>query len=105
MRRALSNIDDTTVGERLGYRTTTRRVGAFPPEDEPLLVSIEPDAGYAAQQNTAPHHPLDEFVIDGIELLLGDVRFVMRILHQQHGNFFYTKRLSKHRTLQGEPNG
>jgi hypothetical protein len=64
VRRALSNIDDTTVGERLGYRSATRRVGAYPLDDEPLLVSIEPDAGYATQQNTAPHHPLDEFVID-----------------------------------------
>lgn len=64
VRRALADIDDTTVGERLGYRSATRRVGAFPPDDEPLLVSIEPDAGYATQQNTAPHHPLDEFVID-----------------------------------------
>jgi outer membrane protein OmpA-like peptidoglycan-associated protein len=64
VRRALTNIDDTTVGERLGYRSATRRVGAFPPDDEPLLVSIEPDSGYAAQQNTAPHHPLDEYVID-----------------------------------------
>jgi outer membrane protein OmpA-like peptidoglycan-associated protein len=64
VRRALADIDDTTVGERLGYRSATRRVGAFPPEDEPLLVSIEPDSGYAAQQNTAPHHPLDEYVID-----------------------------------------
>ena len=64
VRRALTNIDDTTVGERLGYRSATRRVGAFPLDDEPLLVSIEPDSGYAAQQNTAPHHPLDEYVID-----------------------------------------
>jgi outer membrane protein OmpA-like peptidoglycan-associated protein len=65
VRRALTNIDDTTVGERLGYRTVTRRVGAYPPDDEPLLVSIEPDAGYASQQpNTAPHHPLEEFAID-----------------------------------------
>ena len=64
VRRALTNIDDTTVGQRLGYRSATRRVGAFPLDDEPLLVSIEPDAGYAAQQNTAPHHPLDEYVID-----------------------------------------
>ena len=64
VRRALGNIDDTTVGERLGYRSATRRVGAFPLDDEPLLVSIEPDSGYAAQQNTAPHHPLDEYVID-----------------------------------------
>ena len=64
VRRALSDIDDTTVGERLGYRITTRRVGAYPLDDEPLLVSIEPDAGYASQHNTAPHHPLDEFVID-----------------------------------------
>ncbi|HUP74532.1 MAG TPA: OmpA family protein [Acidimicrobiales bacterium] len=64
VRRALSNIDDTTVGERLGYRSATRRVGAYPLDDEPLLVSIEPDAVYATQQNTAPHHSLDEFVID-----------------------------------------
>ncbi|MEO8694336.1 MAG: OmpA family protein [Acidimicrobiales bacterium] len=64
VRRALGDIDDTTVGERLGYRTNTRRVGAFTPDDEPLLVSIEPDAAYASQLNTAPHHPLDEFVID-----------------------------------------
>ena len=27
-------------------------------------MSIEPESGYASQQNTAPHHPLDEFVID-----------------------------------------
>jgi outer membrane protein OmpA-like peptidoglycan-associated protein len=64
VRRALADIDDTTVGERLGYRTNTRRVGADTPDDEPLLVSIEPDAAYASQLNTAPHHPLDEFVID-----------------------------------------
>ncbi|MEO5842398.1 MAG: OmpA family protein [Acidimicrobiales bacterium] len=64
VRRALADIDDTTVGERLGYRNATRRVGAYTPDDEPLLVSIEPDAAYAAQLNTAPHHPLDEFVID-----------------------------------------
>ncbi|TML16121.1 MAG: OmpA family protein [Actinobacteria bacterium] len=64
VRRALSNIDDTTVGDRLGYRTVTRRVGAFPVDDEPLLVSIEPDSGYVSQQTTAPHRPLDEFIID-----------------------------------------
>ena len=64
VRRALANIDDTTVGERLGYRTVTRRVGAYPPDDEPLLVSIEPELGYASQPNTAPHHPLEEFAID-----------------------------------------
>jgi outer membrane protein OmpA-like peptidoglycan-associated protein len=64
VRRALSNIDDTTVGERLGYRTVTRRVGAYTPDDEPLLVSIEPELGYASQPNTAPHHPLEEFAID-----------------------------------------
>ena len=64
VRRALADIDDTTVGERLGYRSATRRVGAYPLDDEPLLVSIEPESGYASQQNTAPHHPLDEFVID-----------------------------------------
>jgi outer membrane protein OmpA-like peptidoglycan-associated protein len=62
--RALGNIDDTTVGERLGYVISTRRVGAYTPEDEPLLVSIEPDAAYHAQQSTAPHHPLEEFAID-----------------------------------------
>ncbi len=64
VRRALGNIDDTTVGERLGYVTATRRVTAYTPEDEPLLVSIEPDATYHAQQTTAPHHPLEEFAID-----------------------------------------
>ena len=64
VRRALANIDDTTVGERLGYRTVTRRVGAFPVDDEPLLVSIEPDSGYVSQQTTAPHRPLDDFIID-----------------------------------------
>jgi outer membrane protein OmpA-like peptidoglycan-associated protein len=64
VQRALANIDDTTVGERLGYVTATRRVGAYTPEDEPLLVSIEPDAAYHAQQTTAPHHPLEEFAID-----------------------------------------
>jgi outer membrane protein OmpA-like peptidoglycan-associated protein len=65
VRRALSNIDDSTVGERLGYRTVTRRVGPYQPaDDEPLLVSIEPDAGYASQPSTAPHHPLEEFAID-----------------------------------------
>jgi outer membrane protein OmpA-like peptidoglycan-associated protein len=62
--RALGNIDDTTVGARLGYVIATRRVGAYTPEDEPLLVSIEPDTAYLSQQSTAPHHPLEEFAID-----------------------------------------
>jgi outer membrane protein OmpA-like peptidoglycan-associated protein len=64
VRRALGNIDDTTVGERLGYVTASRRVGPYTADDEPLLVSIEPDAAYHAQQTTAPHHPLQEFAID-----------------------------------------
>jgi outer membrane protein OmpA-like peptidoglycan-associated protein len=64
VRRALTGIDDSTVGERLGYRSVTRRVGAYAVDDEPLLVSIEPDSGYVSHQTTAPLRPLDEFVID-----------------------------------------
>jgi outer membrane protein OmpA-like peptidoglycan-associated protein len=64
VRRALTGIDDSTVGERLGYITSTRRVGAYAVDDEPLLVSIEPDSGYVSQQTTAPLRALDEFVID-----------------------------------------